>query len=109
MKINWHCIIIDEAQKIKNEETRISQMIRKLKNKSKLLLTGTPLQNNVHELWSLLNFLMPEIFNDSEAFDSWFNFSHEGKTEEEKEKKNLKLIENFHKILMPYMLRRTKK
>ena len=48
MAIDWHCIIIDEAQKIKNEESQISQMVRMLKNKSKLLLTGTPLQNNVH-------------------------------------------------------------
>lgn len=57
--IDWHCIVIDEAHKIKNEETQLALKLRELKTKSKLLLTGTPLQNNIHELWNLLNFIMP--------------------------------------------------
>jgi len=39
----------------------------------RLLLTGTPLQNNLHELWSLLNFLLPELFSSSQDFDEWFD------------------------------------
>jgi SWI/SNF-related matrix-associated actin-dependent regulator of chromatin subfamily A member 5 len=72
-KIKWQYIVIDEAHKIKNEDSQLSQVVRKLNTQCKLLLTGTPLQNNLHELWSLLNFLLPEIFSSSEIFDIWFN------------------------------------
>lgn len=103
--------MIDEAHKIKNEESRLSQLVRKLSNECKLLLTGTPLQNNLHELWSLLNFLLPEIFDSSEMFDNWFDNkkpTEEGANEEEIEKKNVHMIQQLHKILKPFMLRRTK-
>ena len=55
----------------------------------RLLLTGTPLQNNLHELWSLLNFLLPEIFSSSDDFDEWFNLgpTDQEMTEAEKEKR----------------------
>lgn len=110
-KIKWHYIVIDEAHKIKNEDSQLSQVVRKLHTECKLLLTGTPLQNNLHELWSLLNFLLPEIFSNSELFDNWFdNSSGEKKivSEQEEEKKSLQLIGSLHKILKPFMLRRTK-
>ena len=81
-KIKFHYIVIDEAHKIKNEESQLSQVIRKLNTQCKLLLTGTPLQNNLHELWSLLNFLLPEIFSNSEMFDNWFNSTSNEKNEE---------------------------
>jgi SWI/SNF-related matrix-associated actin-dependent regulator of chromatin subfamily A member 5 len=73
-------------------------------------LTGTPLQNNLHELWSLLNFLLPEIFSNSEMFDIWFNSVSEKneETELEVEKRNVHMIGQLHKILKPFMLRRTK-
>ena len=64
-KIKWQYIVIDEAHKIKNEESQLSQIIRKLHTECKLLLTGTPLQNNLHELWSLMNFLIPEVFSSA--------------------------------------------
>lgn len=51
-------------------------MVRMLKSKNRLLITGTPLQNNLHELWALLNFLLPEMFGDSEMFDSMFTDNH---------------------------------
>lgn len=47
-------------------------MVRVLKSKSRLLITGTPLQNNLHELWALLNFLLPDVFSSADDFDSWF-------------------------------------
>jgi len=50
-KIKWQYIVIDEAHKIKNEDSQLSQIVRKLHTECKLLLTGTPLQNNLHELW----------------------------------------------------------
>lgn len=111
-KIKWHYIIIDEAHKIKNEESQLSQLIRRLNNECKLLLTGTPLQNNLHELWSLLNFLLPEIFDSSELFQNWLKNKGEGEddgvTDEELEQKNMHMIQQLHKILRPFMLRRTK-
>lgn len=82
-KIKWHYIVIDEAHKIKNEDSQLSQVVRKLRTECKLLLTGTPLQNNLHELWSLLNFLLPEIFSSSDMFDNWFNNTSEQKNESE--------------------------
>lgn len=72
-RIKWKYLIIDEAHKIKNEESMLAQVVRSLNTSFKLLLTGTPLQNNLHELWSLLNFILPDIFDSSELFDTWFS------------------------------------
>ncbi len=54
----------------------LSQVVRMLNTNFKLLLTGTPLQNNLHELWSLLNFILPDIFDSSELFDTWFSVNN---------------------------------
>ena len=109
-KFSWQYIIIDEAHKIKNEESQTSKRIRQLKSKNRLLLTGTPLQNNLHELWSLLNFLLPEIFASSADFDEWFDLGKdEDLTNEEMEAKNSDVIQQLHKILRPFMLRRIKR
>jgi Rad3-related DNA helicase len=62
-------LIIDEAHRLKNEASQFSQTVRMLTTQHRLLLTGTPLQNNLHELWALLNFLLPEVFASSEQFD----------------------------------------
>lgn len=108
-KIQWKFLIIDEAHKIKNEESNLSQLVRSLHSVNRLLITGTPLQNNLHELWSLLNFLLPDIFTSSSDFDEWFNLGQEeGLTPEEAEDKNVKMVQQLHKILKPFLLRRTK-
>lgn len=70
--------MIDEAHKIKNEDSQTSKRIKEIKSGYRLLLTGTPLQNNLHELWSLLNFLLPEIFQSSADFDEWFDLKNDG-------------------------------
>jgi len=62
-------VILDEAQRIKNETSLIGQAVRKLRSVNKLLITGTPLQNDMHELWALLNFMFPDVFASSEKFD----------------------------------------
>jgi SWI/SNF-related matrix-associated actin-dependent regulator of chromatin subfamily A member 5 len=57
---------------LKNENSLLSQVVRSFTSKCRLLLTGTPLQNNLHELWALLNFLLPEVFASAEDFDDMF-------------------------------------
>ena len=111
LKYKWEYIIVDEAHKLKNEDSQISKRLRQLDSRYRLLLTGTPLQNNLHELWSLLNFLLPEIFSSSDDFDEWFNLGQTEveMTETEKEKRNQNVIQQLHRILKPFLLRRIKK
>lgn len=72
-KIHWHYIIIDEGHRIKNASCKLNADLKFYQSSHRLLLTGTPLQNNLEELWALLNFLLPNIFNSSEDFSQWFN------------------------------------
>lgn len=71
-KINFEYLILDEAQRIKNIDSVLSKDLRALKTRNRLLLTGTPLQNNLKELWSLLNFLMPQLFESADDFNDLF-------------------------------------
>ena len=68
---SWHYIIIDGVHRIKNENSLLSKTMRLYSANCRLLIMGTPLQNKLHELWSLLNFLMPEIFSSAGTFDEW--------------------------------------
>lgn len=97
----WQYIIVDEAHRIKNEQSTLSQIIRLFHSKSRLLITGTPLQNNLHELWALLNFLLPDVFGDSDAFDRWFEQS-------DTEKDQDVVVQQLHTVLSPFLLRRLK-
>src|SRR5690606_5302467 len=73
-KIKWEYIIVDEGHRMKNHNSKLSITLSKYyKSIYRLILTGTPLQNNLPELWALLNFLLPTIFNSVENFDQWFN------------------------------------
>jgi SNF2 family DNA or RNA helicase len=67
-KREFRYVIFDEAHKLKNSESRIGQISRALKTDRRLLLTGTPLQNDIKELWCLLNLLMPEMFDSKDDF-----------------------------------------
>ncbi|KAH7326294.1 chromatin remodelling complex ATPase chain ISW1 [Stachybotrys elegans] len=98
-KFAWEYIIIDEAHRIKNEESSLSQVIRLFNSRNRLLITGTPLQNNLHELWALLNFLLPDVFGDSEAFDQWFS----GQDRDQDT-----VVQQLHRVLRPFLLRRVK-
>ncbi|KAF9582637.1 hypothetical protein BGW38_010946 [Lunasporangiospora selenospora] len=98
-KFAWQYIVIDEAHRIKNENSQLAQIIRTFNSKNRLLITGTPLQNNLHELWALLNFLLPDVFSDSEDFDSWFDT--QGGDQD-------RVISQLHKVLRPFLLRRIK-
>ncbi|KAL1116116.1 hypothetical protein AAG570_005611 [Ranatra chinensis] len=70
--IHWKYMIVDEGHVIKNYKTILFRTLSSFPSMNRLLLTGTPLQNNLSELWSLLNFLLPEIFNNLNAFETWF-------------------------------------
>ncbi|RMJ23435.1 complex ATPase [Aspergillus sp. HF37] len=98
-KFAWEYIIIDEAHRIKNEESSLSQIIRVFHSRNRLLITGTPLQNNLHELWSLLNFLLPDVFGDSTVFDQWFS---------NQESDQDAIVQQLHRVLRPFLLRRVK-
>ncbi|KAK2625213.1 hypothetical protein QTJ16_005582 [Diplocarpon rosae] len=98
-KFAWEYIIIDEAHRIKNEESSLAQVIRLFNSRNRLLITGTPLQNNLHELWALLNFLLPDVFGEAEAFDQWF--SGQGADQDT-------VVQQLHRVLRPFLLRRVK-
>ena len=98
-KFAWEYIIIDEAHRIKNDKSSLSEIIRIFQSRNRLLITGTPLQNNLHELWSLLNFLLPDVFADADAFDQWFSNSEDDQDT---------VVQQLHKVLRPFLLRRVK-
>ncbi|XP_010546922.1 PREDICTED: ISWI chromatin-remodeling complex ATPase CHR11 isoform X4 [Tarenaya hassleriana] len=100
LRFSWRYIIIDEAHRIKNENSLLSKTMRLYNTNYRLLITGTPLQNNLHELWALLNFLLPEIFSSAETFDEWFQISGENDQQE--------VVQQLHKVLRPFLLRRLK-
>eukprot|EP00475_Leptophrys_vorax_P038496 TRINITY_DN6803_c0_g1_i1.p1 TRINITY_DN6803_c0_g1~~TRINITY_DN6803_c0_g1_i1.p1 ORF type:complete len:945 (-),score=284.58 TRINITY_DN6803_c0_g1_i1:22-2631(-) len=99
-KYEWEYVIVDEAHKLKNDQAIISQCLRSFNSKHRLMLTGTPLQNNLKELWALLNFLVPELFEDAADFSQWFS-SSEGEDVQE-------IIKKLHRILRPFIMRRLK-
>ncbi|XVE65684.1 hypothetical protein DITRI_Ditri08aG0019500 [Diplodiscus trichospermus] len=113
-KIHWHYIIIDEGHRIKNASCKLNAELKLYRSSHRLLLTGTPLQNNLEELWALLNFLLPNIFNSSEDFSQWFNkpFESNGDNSADEallsEEENLLIINRLHQVLRPFVLRRLK-
>ncbi|KAH8698476.1 putative SNF2 family helicase/ATPase PasG [Talaromyces proteolyticus] len=110
-QFQWRYIVVDEGHRLKNMNCKLIKELLTYNSANRLLITGTPLQNNVSELWSLLHFLLPEIFNDLESFEGWFDFSsvldRNGQTNVvEKRKRNL--VTTMHSILKPFLLRRVK-
>ncbi|XP_057659783.1 lymphoid-specific helicase-like [Diorhabda carinulata] len=108
--LEWQYIIIDEGHRVKNHECQLAVMLRSLTSSNRLLLTGTPIHNNITELWALLNFLMPHIFNHVDTFASLVmleDMKDENKLIEQEEKTNF--ITTLHRVLEPFVLRRLKK
>ncbi|PYI04483.1 SNF2 family helicase/ATPase [Aspergillus sclerotiicarbonarius CBS 121057] len=116
---SWHYMILDEAHNIKNFRSQRWQALLTFRTRARLLLTGTPLQNNLTELWSLLFFLMPsdgdeegiEGFADLRNFSEWFRrpveqiLEHGRETMDEEAKR---VVTKLHTVLRPYILRRLK-
>lgn len=103
----WKYLILDEAQNIKNFKSQRWQLLLNFSSERRLLLTGTPLQNNLSELWSLMHFLMPNFFESHRAFDELFSKPMAGMVEGNMEY-NETIIIKLHKVLRPFLLRRLK-
>lgn len=111
-KIKWLYMIIDEGHRMKNAGSKLTQTLTQYyTSRFRLILTGTPLQNNLPELWALLNFVLPHIFNSCRTFEEWFNapFANTGEKVELNEEETLLIIRRLHKVLRPFLLRRLKK
>ncbi|KAG0580120.1 hypothetical protein KC19_4G148100 [Ceratodon purpureus] len=104
----WKYLILDEAHLIKNWKSQRWQTLLNFNSKRRILLTGTPLQNDLMELWSLMHFLMPHVFQSHQEFRDWFSNPITGMVEGE-DQVNKELVDRLHNVLRPFLLRRLKK
>ncbi len=100
-RVVWRYVVIDEGHKVKNEMTNISNQMLRVNSEGRILLTGTPLQNNLHELWALLCYLHHDIFSESSAsFDDAFDLTKQLCDDEK--------LNRTHYLLRLFKLRRLK-
>jgi chromodomain-helicase-DNA-binding protein 7 len=95
--VKWQCLILDEGHRIKNTDSKLLSKLKELRSEHKLILTGTPMQNNIKELWSMMNYLDPKTFNSCSTFLEQFG-----------DLKQPDQVKELHKTLSPYLLRRLK-
>ncbi|KAI9729984.1 MAG: putative DNA helicase ino80 [Cirrosporium novae-zelandiae] len=107
-KIKWQYMILDEAQAIKSSQSSRWKNLLGFHCRNRLLLTGTPIQNNMQELWALLHFIMPTLFDSHDEFSDWFSKDIESHAQSNT-KLNEDQLKRLHMILKPFMLRRIKK
>ncbi|CAI5499566.1 unnamed protein product [Closterium sp. Naga37s-1] len=127
IRLSSEYVVLDEGHRIKSAECKLNAHLKSYKSNHRILLSGTPIQNNLEELWSLLNFLLPSVFNCASDFASWFSqpLSHvlpkkagssaagssAADSEQEDvlgEEERLLLINRLHQVLRPFVLRRLK-
>ena len=101
MQHEWHMVILDEAQHIKNPKSKAAQTAHKLKTRHRLCLTGTPMENHLGELWSQFHFLMPGALGDENRFKKLFRTPIEKYQDETRQ-------QQLRKRVAPFMLRRDK-
>lgn len=106
-KIRWQYMILDEAQAIKSSSSSRWKTLLAFQCRNRLLLTGTPIQNNMQELWALLHFIMPTLFDSHDEFSDWFSKDIESHAQSNT-KLNQDQLRRLHMILKPFMLRRVK-
>ncbi|KAL1837909.1 hypothetical protein VTJ49DRAFT_3255 [Mycothermus thermophilus] len=111
-KYSWNYIVLDEGHLIKNPRAKITLAVKRLKSNHRLILTGTPIQNNVLELWSLFDFLMPGFLGAEKVFMDRFAKpilnSRFSKASSKEQEAGALAIEALHKQVLPFLLRRLK-
>ncbi|WFD19310.1 Putative ATPase [Malassezia caprae] len=114
---SWKYMVVDEGHRLKKLNGKLVHELKQLDSSNRLILTGTPLHNNLAELWSLLNFILPDIFDDLATFEQWFHLED---ASEENESISAsfaswstdtakRVVKQLHEILKPFLLRRVKK
>ena len=101
LKHDYHYLILDEAQTIKNPTSLAAQLVRRIKTKHRLCLTGTPMENHIGELWAQFDFLMPGFLGDNATFRKRYRTPIEVYGDNEQRSR-------LSRRLAPFMLRRTK-
>ncbi|SHO78959.1 Similar to S.cerevisiae protein INO80 (ATPase and nucleosome spacing factor) [Malassezia sympodialis ATCC 42132] len=107
-RVKWQYMVLDEAQAIKSSSSNRWKTLLGFHCRNRLLLTGTPVQNSMQELWALLHFIMPSLFDSHDEFSEWFSKDIENHAEN-KGTLNEHQLRRLHMILKPFMLRRVKK
>ncbi|KAK9480623.1 SNF2 family N-terminal domain-containing protein [Lipomyces japonicus] len=107
-RIKWQYMILDEAQAIKSSSSSRWKSLLAFQCRNRLLLTGTPIQNSMQELWALLHFIMPTLFDSHDEFSEWFSKDIESHATSNTQL-NEEQLKRLHMILKPFMLRRVKK
>lgn len=112
----WRVLVVDEAHRLKNPKTALYTTLNEhflsstnTQTTFKILVTGTPVQNNMQELWSLLHFVAPNIFSDSGKFEEWF--PQKLLSDDQRQSSSADLVnklKQFHIVLKPFLLRRKK-
>ncbi|XP_061602387.1 chromatin-remodeling ATPase INO80 isoform X2 [Cololabis saira] len=107
-RVKWQYMVLDEAQALKSSTSVRWKILLQFQCRNRLLLTGTPIQNTMAELWALLHFIMPILFDSHEEFNEWFSKDIESHAEN-KSAIDENQLSRLHMILKPFMLRRIKK
>jgi len=111
-KFFWNYCILDEGHIIRNGKSKISLSVKTLKANHRLILTGTPIQNNVLELWSLFDFLIPGFLGTEHEFSQKFTkpivASRDAKCSSKEQESGLLAMNALHRQVLPFMLRRMK-
>jgi DNA helicase INO80 len=108
-RLKWQYMVMDEAHFLKNSSSARWKVLLSFKCRNRLLLTGTPIQNNMAELWALLHFIMPTLFDSHAEFADWFSKDIESHATGLNAKLNEHQLHRLHMILKPFMLRRVKR
>lgn len=110
--MTWNYCVLDEGHLIKNPKAKITQCVKKLTSNHRLILSGTPIQNNVLELWSLFDFLMPGFLGSEKVFQDRFAKpiaqSRNAKSSSKEQEAGALAVEALHKQVLPFLLRRLK-
>lgn len=108
----WNYCILDEGHIIKNSKSKVTVAVKQIKAKHRLILSGTPIQNNVLDLWSLFDFLMPGFLGTERQFQATYGkpllAARDPKCSAKDAEAGILAMEALHKQAMPFLLRRTK-